>query len=136
MPGSDRLARFNRRLTNPLLRPLAGRLPPLAIVVHRGRTSGRSYRTPVMAFADGDGWAIALTYGPDRDWVKNVLAAGGATLERRGRPLAVVRPTLVGEGEGMPLMPAAIRPVLRRLGVTSFLRLRADGGPAAVPAAP
>lgn len=124
MPLPDRLARFNRRVTTPLVGGLAGRLPPLALVAHRGRTSGRPFRTPVMAFPDGDGFVIALTYGPDRDWVKNTRAAGGCTLIRGGHEIPLVDPEIVGEAEGLPVLPAPLRPIVRRLGVTAFLRLR------------
>jgi deazaflavin-dependent oxidoreductase (nitroreductase family) len=124
MPLPDRLARINRRVTNPLARSLAGRLPPFAVVVHRGRTSGRVYRTPVMAFPAGDGLVIALTYGPDRDWVKNVLAEGGCALVRGGREIRLDSPEVVDERVGLPLMPAPVRPAMRLLGVSAFLRLR------------
>lgn len=124
MPFPDRLARFNRRVTNPLVGRLAGRLPPLAVVIHRGRTSGRLYRTPVMAFPDGDGFVIALTYGPDRDWVKNTRAAVGCTLVRGGREIALVDPAIAQAADGLPRLPAPLRPIVRRIGVTSFLRLR------------
>jgi deazaflavin-dependent oxidoreductase (nitroreductase family) len=81
-PLSDRLARFNRRLFNPLVRTFAGRRgSPVAVVVHRGRR----YRTPVLAFRADDGYVVALFYGADRDWVRNVLAAGSCTLQRGGR---------------------------------------------------
>lgn len=122
MPLSDRVARFNRRVTNPLVRLFAGRLPPMALIEHRGRRTGRAYATPIMAFPTGGGFAIALTYGPDRDWVRNVRAAGGCSLVYRGRRIRLTAPALLGE-EGSALMPAPIRPVLRRLGVTAFLRL-------------
>lgn len=126
MPFPDRLARLNRRVTNPVVRTVAGRLPPLALVVHRGRASGRVYRTPVLAFPDGPGFVIALTYGPNRDWVKNVRAAGGCTLVRGGGEVALARPRIVDADEGLPLLPGPLRPVLRRLGVAEFLRLPAD----------
>jgi hypothetical protein len=44
------------------------------------------HHTLVKPFRSPDGFVIALTYGPDRDWVRNVLAAGGCTIEWRGRP--------------------------------------------------
>jgi hypothetical protein len=54
--------------------PVAGRrLSPVTIVAHRGRRSGRRYRTPVIAFRLDDGCAISLPYGADRDWARNVL---------------------------------------------------------------
>jgi hypothetical protein len=38
-------------------------------------------------FPAQDGYVFALTYGPDTDWVKNVLAAGGCELRTRGRAI-------------------------------------------------
>jgi hypothetical protein len=55
------------------------------VVVHRGRRPGRRYRTPVNVFATEDGYRFALTYGPDTDWVRSVLAAGGCEQQTRGR---------------------------------------------------
>jgi len=58
----------------------------MGLVVHRGRRSGRVYDTPVLVFPADDGYVIALTYGPDTDWIRNVLAAGGcAARSRPGR---------------------------------------------------
>lgn len=123
MPLPERLPAINRRVTNPFMRLFAGWLPPFAIVVHRGRTSGREYRTPVLAFPDGAAVVIALTYGVERDWVKNVQAAGGCTLVRGGFSIPVVAPRVLDEGEGMPLMPRPVRLILRLTKVDRFLRL-------------
>ena len=78
------VARFNARVTNRVTRPLAGRLPGFGIVSHVGRRSGRIYRTPVNVFRDGD-HVIALTYGAESDWVKNVIAAAAASSGREDR---------------------------------------------------
>jgi deazaflavin-dependent oxidoreductase (nitroreductase family) len=125
-PLSDRLARFNRRLFNPLVRTFAGRRgSPVAVVVHRGRRSGRPYRTPVLAFCANDGYVVALFYGADGDWVRNVLAAGACTLERGGRQVELTAPRLLDIRDGVTLVPAPMRPALRLLGVTRVLRLSA-----------
>jgi deazaflavin-dependent oxidoreductase (nitroreductase family) len=115
---------MNRRVFNPVVRTFAGRLPPLALAVHRGRRSGREYRTPVMAFQEGDGYVVTLPYGAERDWVLNVLADGGCTLVRRGRHHRLTASGVLDQREGLPLMPRPTRPVLRLLGVTQFLQLR------------
>jgi deazaflavin-dependent oxidoreductase (nitroreductase family) len=124
MPLPDALARMNRRVANPLVRTFAGRLPPLALVVHRGRRSGREYHTPVLAFPGGDGYVITLPYGAERDWVRNVLAAGGCRLVRRGHASPLVAFRVLDQREGLPLMPRPTRPVLKLLGITQFLQLR------------
>jgi deazaflavin-dependent oxidoreductase (nitroreductase family) len=123
MPLPQWLARFNRVGTNTVTRPLASRLPWFAVVVHRGRRSGRLYRTPVNAFRRGDHFVFALTYGPDRDWVKNTLAAGECQLETRGQRFRVGQPYLFTDPHGDRL-PAVVRFVLRIIGVTEFLQLR------------
>jgi len=79
------VARVNRVVTNPITRLFAAWAPGLGIVRHRGRKSGRLYRTPVNVFKVPGGFLIALTYGPNSDWVRNVLAAGGCELETCGR---------------------------------------------------
>jgi deazaflavin-dependent oxidoreductase (nitroreductase family) len=71
---------------------VAGYLPGFAIVYHVGRKSGRAYRTPVNAFRTDDGYFIALTYGSESDWVKNVLAAGSCELQTRGRRVHLYNP--------------------------------------------
>jgi deazaflavin-dependent oxidoreductase (nitroreductase family) len=126
MPLPAALARFNRRVTNPVVRTFAGRLPLFAIVVHQGRSSGRRYRTPVNAFARPDGgFTLALTYGADSQWVRNVLARGGCTVESRGRSLPLTNPRLVHD-PSRRLVPAPVRPILGLLGVEDFLRLDPD----------
>jgi hypothetical protein len=44
-------------------------MPGLGVVVHRGRRTGSVYQAPVNVFAAEDGYDLALTYGPDTDWV-------------------------------------------------------------------
>jgi deazaflavin-dependent oxidoreductase (nitroreductase family) len=123
---SDGLAQFNRLVFNRVVRTFAGRrLAPVAVVVHRGRRSGRRYRTPVLAFRVDDGYLIALLYGADRDWVRNVLAAGSCSLERGGRRVDLTDPRMLPGGDGMTLVPAPMRPALRLLRVGRFLRLSA-----------
>jgi deazaflavin-dependent oxidoreductase (nitroreductase family) len=116
------VARVNRRVTNHLLGPLAARLPGFGVVTHSGRKSGRRYRTPVGVFAAADGYVVALTYGKDTDWVRNVVAAGGCELEIRGRHVRLTAPRVVHD-ESRRLAPRPVRPILRLLGVTDFLQL-------------
>lgn len=89
------LARFNRVATNRVQGLWAGRLPPWAVIVHRGRRSGREYETPVLAWRRGDHLVVHLYYGADADWVRNVLAAGEATVLRSGSRLALRDPKVV-----------------------------------------
>ncbi|MDD4867339.1 MAG: nitroreductase family deazaflavin-dependent oxidoreductase [Mycobacterium sp.] len=119
MQFPQRLARFNRRVTNPVQRMWAGRLPPFAIVEHVGRRSGRPYRTPVNAFytdVDGKpGVAILLTYGPDRDWLKNLTAAGGGRMRRNGTSFGIADPRVVSREEAASHVTGRWRPIFARL---------------------
>ena len=123
MPLPKRLARFNLLVTNRVLGPLARRAPGFAIVLHVGRRSGRAYRTPVNLFRSGDRYVIALTYGADSQWVRNVLAAGAVDIETRGQRLHLVDPEVVHDTQ-RSLVPAPVRHVLRLANVTDFMLVR------------
>jgi deazaflavin-dependent oxidoreductase (nitroreductase family) len=127
MPAPRWLARFNRGVANRVLGRLATRLPGFGVVVHTGRKTQRRYRTPVNVFPRAGGYIIALTYGPEAQWVRNVLASGGCALETRGRTRLLAQPRLFHD-ERRRCVPAAVRVVLGLLGVADFLELRlADG---------
>jgi deazaflavin-dependent oxidoreductase (nitroreductase family) len=123
VPLPRSLARFNLVATNRVTGLVAGRLPGFAIVEHVGRRSGRVRRTPVNVFRHGDRYVVALTYGRDSQWVRNVLAAGGCEVLTAGRRLRLARPEIVRD-PGRALVPAPVRPVLAAIGVEDFLVLR------------
>lgn len=115
----QRLARFNRHVTNPIQRLWAGWAPTFGILEHVGRKSGKPYRTPLTVFPTDAGVAILLTYGPDRDWLKNITATGVATLRRHGRTLQLADPQVVTKAE-------AAAHVTDRFGRLMFGRLPFD----------
>ena len=124
MTVSDRLARFNRGVPNRVIGKIAGRrLSPVAYMLHQGRKSGRQYRTPVLPLPLRDGFLVSLPYGPDRDWVRNVVAAGRCTLLRGGRRFELADPRLLDAAGAAPLLPAALRPALRAVPRIRFMRL-------------
>ena len=122
MPLPHSIARFNRRVTNHILGPVVTRLPGFATVVHAGLKTGKTYRTPVAVFRRGSGFVIALTYGPDTQWVQNVLAAGGCKIEARGKTFSVTSPRLAFDPSRRSV-PHLVRPPLRVLRVSDFLLL-------------
>ena len=89
------VARFNRAVTNPIQGVYAWVLPPWAVICHRGRRSGRLYRTPVVARKRGSTFAVAVLYGERSDWVRNLLAAGGGRVVWAGRTYELRAPRLV-----------------------------------------
>jgi deazaflavin-dependent oxidoreductase (nitroreductase family) len=118
---------FTKRVVNPLTRRFAGRLPLFGLVTHVGRRSGATYHTPLNVFRRGDGYVFALTYGPDVDWVQNIVAAGGCRMRTRGRTVRLVHPQLVRDPSGR-LVPLPIRSFLRFLRVTDYLVTRTEEG--------
>jgi deazaflavin-dependent oxidoreductase (nitroreductase family) len=126
MPLPRALARFNLVVTNRVARRVAGRVPGFAIVTHIGRRSRRVYRTPVNLFRPDDQWVIALTYGRDSQWVRNVIAAGKCEVETRGEQIRLVDPQIRRDPR-RSLVPAPVRPILRLVDVSDFMILRREG---------
>ena len=120
------LARFNRHVTNPAASLLAGRVPPFGTIVHKGRKSGRVYRTPVWVFEDEGAYRVALTYGSNVDWVKNLAAAGTFQLEWKGRTLDLTEPEVVHD-PAAGWAPPGVRQVLRGIDAEYHLRARPAG---------
>jgi deazaflavin-dependent oxidoreductase (nitroreductase family) len=120
MPLPKSLARFNIKVTNRITGPFAARLPGFAVVHHVGRKSGIERTTPVNMFRDGDEYVIALTYGRDSQWVKNVLAAGEFEVQTRGRRLMLARPEIVRGAR----VPRPVRAILNALDVDDYVVAR------------
>ncbi|HEX3782223.1 MAG TPA: nitroreductase family deazaflavin-dependent oxidoreductase [Pseudonocardiaceae bacterium] len=117
------LARFNRHVTNRVFGVLAPIAPGFGVIEHVGRKSGKTYRTPVNVFGTDDGYLVALTYGPDSDWVRNILAAGGCTVTTRGHQVRLSEPEIVHDPQ-RSRMPFGARQILGLVGVEDFLTLR------------
>jgi deazaflavin-dependent oxidoreductase (nitroreductase family) len=103
---------------NPLTRRLArSSFGPFSIVRHVGRRSGKVYETPIIVAPIKDGFVIELTYGPDVDWHKNVLAAGGCNVVWHGKEFVIdtIEPldTQTGRAAFSPLQQLILR-LLRR----------------------
>lgn len=124
MPLSRSVARLNRVGLNRVTRRIAPWLPGFGVIVHRGRRSGLAYRTPVNVFRRPGGYVVALTYGSDSDWVKNVLAAGGCELQTRGRTVRLTDPELYHDESRAGMPTIVVRQVLALADVSDFLSLR------------
>jgi deazaflavin-dependent oxidoreductase (nitroreductase family) len=126
-PTRTRAWRFRHvatRYVDPLLRPLAAWIPFFGVLTHRGRRSGRIYRTPINVFRRGDDYLFFLTYGSDVQWVKNVLAAGSCSLETQGKVIQLIEPEVITDPQ-LRAAPAAVRFIESRIaGATRYLRMR------------
>lgn len=123
MPLPQALARINRRISNPVLGVMARVAPGFGIVLHTGRKSGRAYRSPVMVFRRGGGYRIALTYGRDVDWLKNIRAAGKFEFQTRGRIVTLTDPVL-GHDASASWAPPVVRQVLVALSAGDYVQAR------------
>jgi deazaflavin-dependent oxidoreductase (nitroreductase family) len=132
MPIPKVVGRWNKAGLNRVTRHIAPWMPGLGVIIHCGRRSGRRYETPVNVFTADDGYVFALTYGPDTDWVKNVLAAGGCELRTRGETIELVSPRLFHDETRRGIRPFE-RQVLRVLGVADFLSLKPASTAAVAP---
>jgi len=105
MPFPRWLAKVNRRVFNPIeirrgVRP---------VLVHVGRSSGSTYRTPLDAHPVPDGYVFIPNYGSRSDWVRNVLAAGAADLAIDGEEIELGSPRMVRKGDIWALLPAGTK---------------------------
>jgi deazaflavin-dependent oxidoreductase (nitroreductase family) len=110
------LDRIQIKYFNPVIKPLAGRLPGLSSIKHRGRKSGRSYETVVTAYRKGNELAIVLGHG-ETDWVRNVMAAGEADVALFRDEVHIVNPRIVPNGTDVAALPGIARRQARNIAV-------------------
>jgi deazaflavin-dependent oxidoreductase (nitroreductase family) len=122
------------KMLNPVIVKLAGRrhFHLAAQIRHTGRRSGRTYTTPVSARRSGDMVVIALTFGNQSDWSRNVRSAGGGTVRIDGEDYDVTQPEVMSRQEAKPLVQAAFSPLdragFRMLGIKQVMTLRVVRG--------
>jgi deazaflavin-dependent oxidoreductase (nitroreductase family) len=127
-PVLDAVRRLNKSVTNPRVMRTAGTAQTRTSVIrHTGRTSGRAYETPVDAVPTPSGFLIALPYGTRVDWLRNVLAAGSATLVVNGEQIAVDSPTIVATQDVSRLIPPRTMRTLNLFGVGECVHLERAG---------
>ncbi|MFD1506804.1 nitroreductase family deazaflavin-dependent oxidoreductase [Georgenia yuyongxinii] len=114
------LGRANRLVLNRVMGLVAPRLPGFAVLTHVGRRSGREHSAVVNIFRAGPGYRVALTYGREADWVRNVLAAGGCWITTRGRRVELAEPRLVHDPT-VAWAPPLVRELLGLLDVPDSL---------------
>lgn len=120
----DAVRTFNKYVLNPVMMRLAGRKHWYAGVIrHIGRRSGKDYATPVVANRVEGGFLIPLPYGRGVDWLRNVLAAGRATITVDGETFAVVNPQVIGAAEAGPQLSSRHRRSYERFGIAEFVTL-------------
>jgi deazaflavin-dependent oxidoreductase (nitroreductase family) len=115
---------ISKKIMNPMQMRTAGTPGAYASIVrHRGRISGAEYATPVGVVADGGAFLVALPYGSRAQWLRNVLAAGSATLVHEGTTYHVDRPELIALPTVADRFSASDQGLFRWLHVEGCLRL-------------
>ncbi len=119
------------RRTGRTLKPLALRSAGTpgayaSVVRHVGRTTGVPYETPVGTVVTDDGFVIALPYGRNTDWLKNVLANGSATIVADGNTYRVDQPEIVPIAAADRHFPPKDQRTHRLFGVEECLQVRAE----------
>ncbi|MFN0280363.1 MAG: nitroreductase family deazaflavin-dependent oxidoreductase [Kineosporiaceae bacterium] len=119
MPLPRWLARINRRVVNP--REVRRGVRP--VLIHVGRSSGTTYRTPLDAHPLPDGYVFIPMYGPRTDWLQNVLAAQSARLSIRGEEIDLDSPRLVRKDDIWPMLPTTTKTPPGISGESRLLRM-------------
>ena len=132
MKPQQRLRKDYTRILKYTLNPLTLRIArsssgPFSIVRHVGRRSGKVYETPIIVSPVKDGFVIELTYGPDVDWHKNVIAAGGCTLIWHGMEYVIDRIEPLDPETGRAAFPPLQQRILRLLGRKHFEKMKIHG---------
>lgn len=109
------LERAQIKFFNPLVRPFSKWMPGVAVIKHRGRTSGRDFETIVTAYRKDDLLAIGLMHGKT-NWVKNVLAAGEADIRVARKDLHLVNPRVLPAGTVDAALPKMVARLAKRQG--------------------
>ena len=94
-----RVAKFNRVVSNRVQGLWAWLIPPWSVIIHTGRRTGNMYRTPVVALKRRDVLVVALPYGHETDWVKNLIAADGGEVMRAARRRLLREPRVLDRGD-------------------------------------
>jgi len=122
MPLPHWLATKNRRFTNHVLGRLPRRVSPFVILHHKGRFSGRPFATPLAGFSAGSGIILTPTYGPEADWVQNILSATSFQLDRRGSLATFTNAHLVDREAAWPYLPRLVRVAMQLLRIEWYVR--------------
>ncbi len=133
MASSTSPPRWLVKATEPVANAIAGRrwFPIWAVMRHTGRRSGTAYETPIAVIPTRDRTQvlIGLPWGPDTNWARNVIAAGGATMRWKGRDVVVTDPRVVDDRVAASLARGGlIGRVVRSGRFPAFLLLDAPTG--------
>jgi deazaflavin-dependent oxidoreductase (nitroreductase family) len=113
------------RIFNPVAMLFAGtRLMPLyGVIQHRGRRSGKAFRTPVVVRPIEDGFIVPMPWGEGTDWFRNVRAAGGCVIRWKGRDYQMGKLEVVDASSAQSAFTGSMRAGMTRFGIKQVARL-------------
>lgn len=115
---------FNKHVLNPLMLVAAGRKYWYAgVIEHTGRRSGKKYVTPVVIERAGGGFIIPLPYGTNVDWLRNVQAAGRATIRVHGQSFIAAQPVIIDAPTAAGLLSPRRQREFGRFGIKDYLKM-------------
>ena len=121
----DGIRTFNKRYLNRLTGKIARTsFGPFSIIEHVGRKSGKPYQTPIIAIPSAGSFVLALTYGPEVDWYRNVLAAGRCKILWHQQEYVIDEIESLGVEQALPYFPWFERRVLKLVGIQDFVRMK------------
>src|ERR671936_845030 len=110
--------RFSMLFAGTRLMPLYG------VLEHRGRRSGKVFRTPVVVRPTSDGFIVKKPWGETTDWYRNVRAAGGCSIRWKGRTYTLTQPKVLDAASAESAFGGFQRSAMQRFGIQRVLRLR------------
>lgn len=118
--------RLATKAFNPIGRALAGHrwFKLYGLLIHRGRTSGREYRTPLVVRPVDGGFVIPMPFGRSTHWARNLIAAGSGQIVWDGRTFDVDEPEIIDPEAAGPAFSGSQRKGIERFGIEAFLRVR------------
>ncbi len=93
------------------------------VLTHVGRASGRTFQTPLDAHPIDGGYIFILVYGSGSDWVKNIIAAGIASLRVRGEEIPLESPRVITEEAAWELLPPTTKRPPKFLRISEYLQM-------------
>lgn len=118
-PGATRLFnRFTLTFAGTRIFPLYG------VLEHRGRRSGKIFRTPVVVNRISDGFIVPMPWGQATDWFRNLTAAGEGTIRWKGRDYPVVQPEVIDVADAKPYFSATQQVGMKRFHIEQCVKLR------------
>ena len=128
MPLSNSLRYINKKFINKITGHWAGKKESsFSMIKHTGRKSGEKYQTPVIAIKRGSNFVFALTYGPQVDWYRNVLASSTAGIKYQGKEYQLEKPVSLAAAAGLKFYPQPLRFSLVLLKVTLYFEMHIAG---------